>query len=117
MKKAFLKNAMKMSYAFLVTLGVVLTLLVLVMDLFLEDGFSESTSVPVVVGGVAYIAVVLITLWMPGRKYTLIFAMLSSVLTVHVFFFELNINTTMFWEYIKPRELLWDDPTQVVCGK
>ena len=102
-----------MSYAFLVTLGVVLTLLILVMDLFLEDGFSTNGGVPVVVGGVAYIAVVLITLWMPGRKYTLMFSMLTSVLTVLVLFFELDIEAMAPWDYIKARELLWDDTTQL----
>ena len=102
-----------MSHAFLVTLGVVLTLLILVMDLILEAGFSVNGNVPAVVGGVAYIAVVLITLWMPGRKYTLIFAMFTSVLTVMVLFFRLQFEHRMPWVSVSFAEFIWDDSTQL----
>lgn len=74
---------MKMQHAFVVILGVILTILILLVDL-LTSGQPVNTGELSVMGGVPYVAVVLITLWMPGRSYTIIFAVLSSILTLCV---------------------------------
>ncbi len=113
MNKASQRNAMKMHHAFLVTLGFILTLLILVMDIHLEGGFDDTGQNPYVVGGVAYIAVVMITLWMPGRKYTLMFASLTTVLTILVLFFEPQFKVSWPWVDIYVREHVFDDPTKM----
>ncbi len=79
---------MKMPHAFLVILGVILAGLILLVDLLTAGGAAEPGQFSYVVGGVPYVAVVLTTLWMPGRSYTVVFAILSSILTLSVLFFH-----------------------------
>ena len=54
-------------------LGVFLALGVLAIDLLIPLG---------VAGGVAYVAVILVTLWLPSRRYTIFFTVLCSALVV-----------------------------------
>ena len=103
-------SAMKMPHAFLVLLGTALTLLILIIDLSMVGGLNQSERIPYVVGGVPYIAVVLATLWMPGRHYTLLFATISSFLTIVVLFVQVSTYSTIPWLEIHVRAYEWVDP-------
>ena len=69
-----LKVSTKMA---LILLCVLLSAIILAIDTLAPLG---------VAGGVPYVAVVLLTLWLPGRKYTLIFSVVCTVLTMIGFF-------------------------------
>ena len=88
---------MKMPHAFLVILGVILAGLILLVDLLTAGETVEPGRFSYVVGGVPYVAVVLTTLWMPGRSYTIVFAILSSVLTLSVLFFHAEPAVSAPW--------------------
>lgn len=88
---------MKMPHAFVVVLGTILACLILLVDLLTAGEVIEPRQFSYVVGGVPYVAVVLTTLWMPGRSYTIIFAVLTSVLTLAVLFIRANHIFVLPW--------------------
>ncbi|MEM8484500.1 MAG: ATP-binding protein [Bacteroidota bacterium] len=88
---------MKMPHAFLVVLGVILAGFILLVDMLTTSQGLNSEEFSYVVGGVPYVAVVLTTLWMPGRSYTVIFAILSSFLTLAVLFFQATSLPSFPW--------------------
>ncbi|MFK7848566.1 MAG: ATP-binding protein [Rhodothermales bacterium] len=88
---------MKMPHAFLVVLGIILAGLILLVDLITSAESINPGKFSYVVGGVPYVAVVLTTLWMPGRSYTIVFAILSSFLTLSVLFFEAETIAAAPW--------------------
>ena len=98
---------MKMPHAFLVIFGVILTTLILIMDMSMEGKPSDGDRLPYVVGGVPYIAVVLTTLWMSGRRYTLVFSSLTSILTLFVLFFDVYGQAEAPWLIMTFRSELW----------
>ena len=63
----------------LLALGVLLTIAFFAIDLSIPLGIA---------GGVPYVAVVFLSLWLPGRRYTLVFALACTALTVLGFFFS-----------------------------
>ncbi|MDZ4702144.1 MAG: ATP-binding protein [Rhodothermales bacterium] len=74
---------MKMPH-FLVATCAILTLMILVIDLLTAgDGGGD---LPFVLGGFPYIAVILATLWLPGRNYTVFFAALTTLLSLFMLF-------------------------------
>jgi PAS domain S-box-containing protein len=73
-----------MPHFLLVATCIVLTLMILIIDLLTA---GEGTGdLPFVLGGFPYIGVVLATLWLPGRSYTIFFAALTSLLSLFMFF-------------------------------
>ncbi|CAN0592036.1 unnamed protein product, partial [Laminaria digitata] len=86
-----------MPHAFLVVLGIILAGLILLVDLITSAESINPGKFSYVVGGVPYVAVVLTTLWMPGRSYTIVFAILSSFLTLSVLFFEAETIAAAPW--------------------
>ena len=104
---ASLFHAMKMPHVFLVLLGVILTILILLIDLLAVGQADLADKTPYVVGGVPYIAVVLATLWMPARTYTLVFATLTSALTLLVLFVHGHTIPVAPWIEFAFRSELW----------
>lgn len=96
---------MKMPHAFHVSFGIVLTVVILIIDLLTSKG-ANIDSFPYVAGGVPYVAVVLTTLWMPGRSYTLAFASLTSLLTILVLFFHAETTAAAPWVALELRNVL-----------
>ena len=72
---------------------ITLTALVLVLDLIMSGNGNFS----LVAGGAPYVAVILATLWLPGRSYTVFFAVLSSILSIFGLLFELEVNKGSGW--------------------
>ncbi len=86
-----------MPHAFVVVLGTILACLILLVDLLTVGEVIKPHDFSYVVGGVPYVAVVLTTLWMPGRNYTIIFAVLTSLLTLAVLFVRADRLDMMPW--------------------
>ena len=82
---------------------ITLTALVLVLDLILSGNGNFSF----VAGGAPYVAVILATLWLPGRSYTVFFAVLSSILSIFGLLFELEVNRGAGWIFTL-RSGLWN---------
>ena len=78
----------------MILLCVLLTMFILAFDLSIPLG---------VAGGVPYVAVVLVTLWLPGPRYTLIFVVICTVLTVLGFF--ISPAGGMVWQVVVNRLL------------
>ncbi|MEZ4702215.1 MAG: ATP-binding protein [Rhodothermales bacterium] len=95
---------------FLVFTCTMLTLMILVVDLLTAgDGGGD---LPFVLGGFPYIAVVLATLWLPGRGYTVFFAGLTSLLSLFMLFVAPSIewqvvSNSLIPDVVPPKEYLY----------
>ncbi len=70
---------MNASYLKYLILSIFLIITVFIIDLQLPLGIA---------GGVPYISVILVSLWLPGKKYIISFAVICSVLTIAGYYFS-----------------------------